>query len=93
MHKFAMHCEFWAERGHSFGKAIFRFGNQPFAPFGKHVTHGHVQSQDRFVCQIGAELQGREPRAVQDFVRVGIPNAAQGLRIGEYAFERAGLLP
>ena len=47
------------------------------------MNSGRMQARDLDVCQPAGELQGGQPRRVQDLVRVGVTDAAQLVRVRE----------
>ena len=52
-------------------------------PFRQRVEGGGVEPVDLFVGELGGGLEGGYAGAVQDLVRVGVPDAREKPRIGE----------
>ena len=55
------------------------------------VARRVVQPRDLLVVEIAASAERRQPRRVQDLVRVGVADAAEQVRIGQRALERVAL--
>ena len=54
-------------------------------------TRRRVKARDFCVAQATRQLHGRQPRGVQDFIRVGVADAAENVRVGQGALERVVL--
>src|SRR5206468_10488321 len=72
-----------AERGHLLGKRVPGFAPQALGPIGERVARRAMEALDLPVVEARGELERREPRAVEELVRVGVPDPAEETRIGE----------
>ena len=73
-----------------FRKAAAGLLAKAIGPARQRDPHGVVESRDLVIAKRPRQLQRREPRCVQDFIRVRIPDAAEEMRIGERAFQFGG---
>ena len=64
---------------------------QPRRPLRERRARGRVQARDRRRVELARERERREPRAVQDLVRVRVADAVEQARIGERALHRVVL--
>ena len=78
----------FAEGGHFFGEFVFGFGAESGDPVFEGVARGGVESL-RFLPGVSllGEDDGRELGGVEDFVGVGVADAAEEARVGEGALE------
>lgn len=86
--KFAVHGHLPTERRHVLWKTTASFSPQNFNPMSQGSLCGVKQSPDGLGRKLLRQRHGREPGAVQDFVRIRIANAAEQVRIGQGALER-----
>src|SRR6185503_1455294 len=68
-----------------------RVGAEAIDPVGKRRAARVEEPRDLLVREMDGELHGRQLRAVEDLVGVGVADAAQDARIGEGALERMTL--
>ena len=67
---------------------------QPLGPLASVVARRRVQSRAiSVVVELARQLERRQPRAMQDLVRVRVADAAEEVRIGQRALERVVLAP
>ena len=82
-----MHGHLWPERGDVLGKPVACSFAEQFDPVGQGFLGRPVQALDFRARQVMRHRHGRQTRAMQDFVRVGIADAAEQARVGQRAFE------
>ena len=61
-------------------------------PLGQHVARRRVEPRDLLSFQLVRHPDGRQPRPVQDLVRVGVADAVEKMGVGEGALERVALV-
>ena len=69
------------------GKGLAGFGREAVGPFVQHRHRRLVQAGHLLISQALAELERRQPGAMEDLIGIGIADAAQQSRIGESALE------
>src|SRR6185503_14705554 len=87
----AMDRHLVAKRGDLFRKAAGDVLPQPIDPGDERRARRLVEAEALLVGQGARELQRREPRGVQDFVRVRVADTAEEMRVGQRALERVAL--
>src|SRR5207253_4307313 len=63
-------------------KSTSRFLAQPERPLGQHRLRGGIQAQHLAGIELMRLSDRREPRTMQDLVRIGIADAAKEPRVG-----------
>ena len=80
-----------AEGGHLFRKALARLLPEPRDPLGHHLPGGVTEPRHLLALQLGGQLEGREPRPVENLIGVSVADAAEQARIGEGALDHVVL--
>ena len=88
----AVDGHFGAEGGYFFGKAGFGFGVEAVDPELHDLARGGEESIPLCWHKFLSQGDGREPGGMQDFVGVGVADAADDARVGEGALEGAVFL-
>ena len=86
-----MHRHLLAERRHPLWEGVTSRPAQALDPGAQRVSRGVVEPFDFLRRELAGQLERRQPRRVQDLVRVRVPNAREQARIGEGALERVRL--
>src|SRR6516164_4372534 len=86
-----MHRHFLMERSDLLGKFSARLLAQPLGPELQLLAHCRVQPRDRGVINAAREQKGRQPRSMQNLVRVSVADTTEESRVGECALERVVL--
>lgn len=76
-----------AKRRDAFGETVGSFGTKTEDPIVEDGEYGRVEAIDFGVGELLCEVEGREAGVVEDFVGVGVADAAEELGIGEGALE------
>ncbi len=71
-----------------FGKLLPGPLSQTIRPLAQHLRGRALQAPHFLLAEILSPSQGRQPRAVEDLVGVGVADAAEQPRVGQRALER-----
>src|SRR5271165_47009 len=80
---FAVNGHFFAERSHLLRKRTSRFFAQPRNPRAQGASNGLVKPHDLFRFEFLRQLHRRELGLPEDFVRIGIADSTEQVRIGK----------
>src|SRR5262249_43854468 len=80
-----------AEGGDTLGKFSASLSPEALDPIEECASRGLEETSDLLVREVAGELHGREPRPVQDLVRVRVADPAQDRGIGEEPLESVAL--
>ena len=87
----AVHGHLLAKGRDLVGKPVADFLLQAFDPERQHLLHRAVQPGHFLAGQVRRQLKRRQPRGVEDLVRVGVADAAEDSGVGQRALQRAAL--
>lgn len=76
-----------AECGDLLGKTVTELDAKPLGPFVQRIKGRLMEARDLIFCQLSGQPEWREPRTMQDFIRVGVANPAEKPWIGQGPLE------
>src|SRR5688500_9431825 len=88
-----MHRHALSEGGHLLRKCLTSLRAQPIAPLAEDRLCARIETMDAALIQSTRELEWRETRAMQDFIRVRVPDPIEEAGIGERPLDRMALGP
>src|SRR5256885_8923736 len=90
--KFSVHGHFVAEGGDLRREIASRLRSQTIGPFDKYSARRVEKTSNLFFVETPGVLDRRQPGAMKDLIRVGVPDAAEQARIGKRSLESVILL-
>ena len=77
-----MHCHFRTKNRDFFRKAVSRFGSKPIGPFEQHTMTGRKQP-GVLIIEFPRKKKWGKMGAMKNFIRVGVSDTAEQMRIDE----------